>query len=185
MKRLLILILLLFFSCGFSKNFVKISKKAIESDRFINCLATGFIIAHSYTDATADAIQFSSGREIYGCNHNQWHRWKNLSRGYLFGYGFCKGLLFGKAILEDRFFDELKFQIKRGTGDVGLAFPVWQGRYKYCRYNLFPDYKIEHNEHRYVIPVDKDRYLPFNKPYIHLMVDIGLLGWGTYIFIKH
>jgi len=173
-----------FCRCAAVKQVEQLPQK-VMNDRFLDMVSTFTLTAHSYYNSAEDAINFAQGRKVYGVSPLKWHRYKNLSRGYLMSYGFCKGLQIGKAILMHRFRNEIKRQIKRAVlCDASISFQVWQHRYHYIRYKKFPDYTPSHNKHRYVLPVDKDRYLPLNKPYIHGTIDIIMIGSGIYYLIK-
>lgn len=178
-----VIIILLFLNCSFEKTIIK----TITNDKVLDYSATVFLFWHSYYDSQSDAIQFSGTSLVYSVQKDKWHAYKNLARGYMYMYGYTKGLKFGKAIVQNKIKQELKHQFKRGlTIDIPVAWESWQHRYHYVRYNRFPDYRTETNQHRIMIPFfGKDRYINFmNSPTFFSIQDISLISLSTYFIIK-
>ena len=164
-------------SCVTIKKAPALGIKAIQSDKLLDWSATFCLQAHSYYDATADAVNFANGRETYGATWNNWHIYKNSARGYLYLYGLFKGIKIGKGLKDNNLYSSIWREIKRSIiGDAPLSFVLWQSRYKYVRYRKLPDYSLEHNFHRYVVPIGKDNYLPLNHPIYHGLIDASLLS---------
>ena len=181
MKKLIIL--LLFFNCSFQKTIVK----TITNDKVLDYSATAFLLLANIYDSQENAIQFSRDNPVYSVDKDKWHAYKNLARGYMYMYGWTKGLKLGKAIVNNEFKKELKHQFKRGLLiDIPLAWEGWQHRYHFVRYNRFPDYRTETNEHRIMVPFfGKDRYINFmNSPSFFAIQDISLLSLSTIFIIK-
>ena len=170
---------LMYSGCATIKKVPTTGIKLIKSDKFLDWSATFCLQAHSYYDATADAVNFANGRRTYGADWNSWHIYKNSARGYLYMYGVFKGIKIGKNINNGKLYSAIWREFKRSViGDAPLAFVLWQSRYKYVRYQRLPDYSWNHNEHRYVVPIGKDNYLPINHPIVHGLIDLTLLTTG-------
>lgn len=183
------------FGCSTVKQFPKTAFNLATDEKVLDNIATISLQIACYYNAKEDRIGIAGDRSLYGASYDKWHYYKNNARFWLYTYGYCKGVVTGIALINEKNNKSFKLksflwrQFKRGLAESGIAFVIWQETYHYTGYGIFPDWKPEHNENRYLNPFKtlfgKDNFVSWaNKPYIHGTVDLLLLSGGSYILIK-
>lgn len=141
MKKSLILILLLFCNCGFSKNFIKPIKdaswKVISNKHAQKWGSTAlFIYGQGICNAKIDGYTwdnlYGDGR-VYGINKNNWHYWKTQERLSTWFSVALKSLAVGQKNMT------LKEAIVRTGSESLIAWSIWHPVYYHTRYGNYWD----------------------------------------------
>lgn len=180
MKKSLILILLLFCNCGFSKNFIKPIKDAswkVLSNKYVQREGSTLLFLWSqYDDATADAVQFGG---TFGADIKLWHLYKNQSKFKLMASMGLKGLALGQ---ENTTISQTG---KRFFFECLTAWVIWHLRYRYVKYGTSFEYTAYANQHAIYLPNPwTDTYIPLEGSGV-MMFDLLRLSSGLYGLIRY
>ena len=172
----------------------KVPRKAfniVTNEKFLDNLATISLQVAMFYNAKEDRIGIAQDRTLFGASYDDWHKYKNASRGWLYVYGFCKGMKAGMAIGKEKIDSEYKFksflwrEIKRTGAQAGIGWVVWQETFHKTGYGEWLDWTPEHNEHRYPNPFNIDTFIEsLNQPVVNGLVEAGLLSAGSYILYR-